>query len=188
VVSFFPPLRVFTLTGALMACAIASCSGKTDGGPPQSPGSMAGKGASTTAGGADDGPLVPAQAGGAASDSLGGEGAASPMPDAPLRGPAFFDFDCSPDGQLPEANACADCQRASCSAELAEALGAQWTSGSASGPCQGWFQCVQACPCNDQPCYASCTRLLGESACEASFLALDTCVTEKCQPHCTATG
>jgi hypothetical protein len=177
--------QLFTLSLALLACSAASCSGKTVEDPQHTNSTTAGKATSSTEGGAGSGALVPGQSGGSAASSAGGEGADPAVPTGPLQGPAFFDFDCSSDGQLPEGDACAKCQVTSCDEELTNALGNDWMSGRALGPCRKWFECVQACPCNDQACYRSCVALLGQGTCEASFIALDACVTEECQSRCT---
>jgi hypothetical protein len=178
--------QLLTLSLGLLACSAASCSGRTVEDPPPPPNNTSGNATLSTGGGAGSGALVPGQSGGSAASSTGGEGADPSVPTVPLQGPAFFDFDCSPNRQLPEGDACAQCQVTSCGEELSNALGNDWILGRALGPCREWFECIQACPCNDQACYRSCVGALGEAPCEASFIALDACVTEECQSRCSS--
>jgi hypothetical protein len=93
-------------------------------------------------------------------------------------------MDCSPDG-FPEPNACTACQLTSCEEELTDALGDDWASGNADGPCRAWFDCLQACPCNDIDCYQGCIGQLGEAPCNQAALRLDACVNEQCSTDCS---
>jgi hypothetical protein len=124
------------------------------------------------------------------SGGASGQGAAAPGGAGagilPLMGPAFIDFDCGHSGELPAPSACAECQQTSCRAEFAAALGADWRSGNADGPCRNWFSCLQVCSCNDQECYRSCLPKLSEAACEEAWRPIDACTIDSCQELCSS--
>ena len=147
-------------------------------------------GAGTASGG--DVSVTPNRPGGTGAtgqvEQEGGAGGADPRAMTALSGPAFFDFDCGEGGELPPGNACAECERSACATELSDTLGTHWASGQNDGPCAAWFGCIQACSCNEQPCYKSCLSHLGEGGCEQPFLLLDACITDRCQPLCSSSS
>ncbi len=183
-------LHDFTWSTWLFVGLIAACSANTErggkGGEAGS-GGLAGSDATTQAAGGK--PLTPGLGAGAdPGGSMSGDGDMGGAMQAPLRGPAFIDFDCSPDGSLPEGDACATCQQTLCGEELAGALGENWSTGQANGPCKPWFDCLQDCTCNDQACYKACIPHLGEGACATAFAPFDACFSSTCQSDCSSSG
>ncbi len=169
----------------------AACSGHTDtgegrGGDSGAGGSAAGTKATTA--GTSGAPLTPGVAGSDPVGARGGESTTGGTTQQPLNGAAFFDFDCSSDGKLPPGDACAVCEQTQCKDELASALGDNWSSGQADGPCKAWFDCLQACTCNDQPCYKSCTSKLSEGNCPTAFAPFDACLGDTCHSSCSSSS
>jgi hypothetical protein len=158
---------------------VVGCSGRST--DPDGSGGSAGGGGKASGGGTGSIP-VPGSGG-----NQGGASADGPSA-APLSGPAAFDFDCGQNGELPPGTKCSSCQMTSCAAELATALGSDWHSGTADGPCGAWFDCIQACMCNDQFCYQACTPHLVEDSCQRPGQELDTCVTQKCRSACSSSS
>lgn len=179
-----------TFTASLVVSLAAACSAHTKsggrGGEAGSGGVAGSIGTTRAVGGM---PLTPGVAAGSEpGGSIGGEGDAGRATQDSLRGPAFCDFDCSSDGTLPEGDACAICQQTLCEEELADVLGKDWSTGHADGPCKSWFDCLQACTCNDQTCYRACTGHLGDGACPTAFAPFDACFSETCQSTCSSSG
>jgi hypothetical protein len=167
-------------TAVAIALALSStlaCSGSTTEAP--GGGGTAGGGTAGASGRGGDFSITPG--GGPA---LGGATSTNPEATRELTGPAYFDMDCSADG-FPEPNACTACELTSCEDELADALGDDWASGNADGPCLAWFDCVQVCPCNDVDCYRGCISQLAKAPCNQAALRLDACVNEQCSADCS---
>jgi hypothetical protein len=179
----FPVWIAFAASTTL--AATSACSGRT--GREDAEG---GEGPSVDAAGGSSGasgsPLTPGGAGGVAAGSAsGGNLSSSGSAQMPLMGAAFFDFDCSSNGSLPDGDQCAICEKTQCKEELKTALGQEWDSGDADGPCKGWFDCVQECECNDQPCYRACSGKLNEGTCPDGFAPLDSCLSSTCASSCS---
>jgi len=169
----------YQLAVALLLGLVIGCSGRsTDS---DGAGGSAGGGGKPSGGGTVSIP-VPGSGG-----NQGGAGGGGPS-DAPLSGPAAFAFDCGQNGELPPETECSSCQMTSCAAELATALGSDWHSGTADGPCRAWFDCIQACMCNDQLCYKTCIPHLVEDICQKPGQELDSCVTQNCSSACSSSS
>lgn len=171
-----PTLRHTAVAIALALSSTPACSGRTSEGP--GGGETAGGETAAASGRGGDFPITPG-----GDPGFGGATSSDPEPTSELTGPAYFDMDCSPDG-FPEPNACTACQLTSCEDELADALGGDWASGNADGPCREWFDCLQACPCNDISCYKGCISQLGKAPCSQAAVRLDACVNEQCSADC----
>ena len=175
------PLRSHLL---LVFLAMAAAAATGCGGESKEP-DRAGAGSGGSAGGTS----ITVPNGGGETMEVSSAGAGDGDPNQPaLSGPAFFDLDCGQNGALPPPDTCAQCERTQCEAQFAAALGSEWTNGRADGPCRAWFDCIQACECNDQACYRTCTGKLGEGSCAAAFSGLDSCVQSDCKSACSSSS
>lgn len=152
---------------------VVGCSGQTSTEGAAGSGSNGGGGSGTV--------MIPVPGTGGSESAAGTAG-------MPLSGSAAFDLGCGIDGALPAGTECSTCQITSCASELTTALGSEWKSGAADGPCRAWFDCIQACDCGDQSCYKGCIMHLSEGACQQPALAIDSCVMEQCLSVCSTSS
>jgi len=183
-------------TACITLALTQGCSGTTEGGQGggrSNGGESVGSAGRATSGSANGGGPSggsfavgpqPSYGGGGGADGGGPVDGSGGAPAPPLMGAAFLDFDCGEDGRLPAPDACAECQATSCATELSAALGGEWSSNAADGPCAPWFNCIQACPCNDQDCYVGCLAHLVD--CQEWWRPIDACTIASCQEACSS--
>ena len=81
----------------------------------------------------------------------------------------------------------ADCLKEKCDATYKKCYGADYESGSFTGPCGTFLACTQKCDCNDTQCVLACKM---DDACQACAGEIGTC-TDACssaEPECSKNG
>jgi len=90
---------------------------------------------------------------------------------------------------------CYACGIAQCSNVLVEMFGADWVSGTPTGPCASVLNCIRACACEDVACYRTCPfpSVIGDASspnapCGVATLDLTICSGTICKSQCQTSG
>jgi hypothetical protein len=167
-----PTWSVLVISGSLTAAALIAC-GSDDSSP----------GASGDAGSGSDGTTAVRDAA-TTLDAADGSATTNPADaDADAGGGAGSVAACltgstSDAGETAACTTLAQCAQSSCNSQFASAFGADWASGTVSGACAGFYQCVQAAGCGPGA-ITSCESSIAFS-CAGALLTVESCLQDSC--------
>jgi hypothetical protein len=123
--------------------------------------------------------------------ACGGSSSGSKSPNANGRDPKTGYCTVSASGESCAGVAAFDaCAASSCDAQAKAALGNSYASGSFSGPCRDYMNCMLACPCDTtaSACETNCLAVAAANAsCATPGLALQACIASSCgAPVCSS--